>query len=201
MVNYMPNYMLKNLIIFFMIGAMIMISSSGCSPNFKYERYLAKDQRLDFTLEYVSGWLPFEQFGSHNSFAQVIFVYPKGEKKAFRASMAATLKDESKAQINPATVEAFADDLISKRLNLQDSKLIYRKDVTVSGEDAVEIEMAYKTLDRIEKLGARLIPVKERIVILKKSGKFYILRYENKAKEFESLNKAFSHIITTLSFK
>jgi len=201
MVNYMANYMLKNLVIILAIGAIVMISFSGCSPDFKYGRYLPKDSRLDFTMEYLSGWLAFEQFGSHNSFAQVVFVYPKGKDKAFKASMVATLKDESKVQINTATIEAFADDLIAKRLNLKDSRLIYRKDATVAGEDAVEIEMAYKALDNIDRVNAKLIPVKERIVILKRAGKFYIFRYENKAKEFEGLNKAFNHIITSLNFK
>jgi len=65
----------------------------------------------------------------------------------------------------------------------------------------LNITLSYRTLDKIYAVDAKLIPVKERLVILIKNDKFYLLRYRNTEDGFARFNKAFNHIIKTLKFK
>ena len=186
---------------YIIIGAISMFNLFGCSSNVKYEKYSSKDPEINIAMDYISGWLYSEHRGSYNSYAQVLF-YEKGdEKKVFKAGISVNVKDESKVETKPATVETMADDLKSKRMKFKDSMLVSKGNSNISGEKAVVMEFSYKTLDKLYDVAAKLIPVKEKVVIFKKGSKFYTIRYENTAEDFKRFEKAFSRMLNSIIFK
>ena len=193
--------MLKKVFVYLLIGVIYMFSYYGCSSGLKYERYSSKDSKINITLDYVSGWLYSEHRGSQGSYAQVLFYEPTRKNKDFKAGMVVTVKDSSKIEVNPLSVEAVADDLLAKRLKLKDAKVLLKSKIRFFKTDAINVELSYKTLDKLYSVNAELIPVRERIVIFKRGDKFYFLRYENTDDEFDKFSKAFNHIIKTLRFK
>jgi len=191
----------KNIYTYIIIGAIAMFNLFGCSSNVKYEKYSSKDTEINIAMDYISGWLYSEHRGSHNSYAQVLF-YEKGdEKKVFKAGISVNVRDESRIEIKPATIEAMADDLKSKRMKFKDSMLVSKGNLKVSGENAIVMDFSYKTLDKLYSATAKLIPVKEKIVIFKKGSKFYTIRYENTAEDFKGFEKAFIRMLNSITFK
>ena len=193
--------MRSKLNIILMIGVISMFSFCGCSDGFKYEKYSSKDPELNITMDYISDWHYSEQRGSYGSYVQVQFYEPIGPDKNLAASMIVTIKRSSKVKFKPLTVEAAVDDLLTKRLKFKDSKIISKSKVKLLKTEAWDIELAYKTLDKLYSVDAKLIPAKERIIIFKKDDKFYFLRYENTDEEFNKFNNAFNRVVKTLKFK
>ena len=186
---------------YIIIGAIAMFNLFGCSSNVKYEKYSSKDPEINIAMDYISGWLYSEHRGSYNSYAQVLF-YEKGDaKKIFKAGISVNVRGISKLETRPATIEAVADDLKSKRMKFKDSMLVSNGNLKVSGENAIVMDFSYKTLDKLYDVTAKLIPVKEKIVIFKKGNKFYTVRYENTAEDFKGFEKAFRHILNSIAFK
>jgi len=183
------------------IGVISMVNAYGCSKAVKYERYSSKDAQIGMAMDYISGWAFSESRGAGNSYAQVIFYEPQRKDKNFKAGIVVTAQESSKIKLDPLSVESFADELLSRREKLKDMKLLARTTGTALGEEAVVVILSYQTMDKLYSVDAKLIPVKERIVVLKKNNKFYTIRYQNTEKEFEEFNKAFSHILGTAEFK
>jgi hypothetical protein len=191
----------KKIYAYTIIGAIAMFNLFGCSSNVKYEKYSSKDPEINIAMDYISGWLYSEHRGSYNSYAQVLF-YEKGdEKKIFKAGISVNVKDMSKLETRPATIEAVADDLKSKRMKFKDFILVSNGNLKVSGENAIVMDFSYNTLDKLYDVTAKLIPVKEKIAIFKKGNKFYTVRYENTAEDFKRFEKAFSRILNSITFK
>lgn len=189
-------YLLK----FFLIVG--MVSMAGCSQQgFKLERYSSRDSELDISLDYIPGWKINEQKGSFDSFSQVVFLESNRGEKTLPSMIVLTVKRESKVKFSPKTIDAAYADIVNKRKNFKDSKVLSESRMKLLGTEAVEFELSYRALDLPESLKAKLVPMRERVVIFKKNDKFYILRYENFAADFERLNPAFSQIIKTLKFK
>ena len=185
---------------FILTGVIYMSNISGCSGGLKYAQYSCKDPELNLTVDYVPGWLSREHRGPNNSYASVLF-YEDKKEKGFKAHISITAKNSSTAGVDPATVDAYTNDLIAKRLKFKDAKVLSKSKIRLLNTEASSIELSYKALDKLYMVDAKLIPVKERVVILKKVDKFYVLIYQNKEKEFKKFSSAFSHIIKTLSFK
>ena len=191
----------KKTCVYIIIGAIAMFNLFGCSSNVKYEKYSSKDPEINIAMDYISGWLYSEHRGSYNSYAQVLF-YEKGDKrKVFKAGISINVKDESKVETKPATVETIADDLKSKRMKFKDSTLVSKGNSNISGEKTIVMDFSYKTLDKLYDVTAKLIPVKEKVVIFKKGSKFYTIRYENTAEDFKRFEKAFSRMLNSIIFK
>lgn len=188
-------YLLKALLI---IG---MVSMVGCSQSFKFERYSSKDPDLDITLDYISGWKITEQKGSFGSFSQVVFSEPTREDKTLLAIIVLTVKKESKVNFSPKTIEGAYADLINKRKSFKDAKVLSESKIKLVRIEAIESELSYRAIDLPESLKAKLVPIRERVIIFKKNDKFYSLRYENFANDFGRFNEAFSNIVRTLRFK
>lgn len=191
----------KKIYSYIIIGAIAMFNLFGCSSNVKYEKYSSKDPEINISMDYISGWLYSEHRGSNNSYAQVLF-YEKGdEKKVFKAGISVNVRDESRIEIKPAAIEAVADDLKLKRMKFKDSALVSRGNLKVSGENAIVMDFSYKTLDKLYDVTAKLIPVKEKVVIFKRGNKFYTVRYENTAEDFKRFEKAFTRVLNSMTFK
>jgi hypothetical protein len=190
----------KKICVFILIGVIYMVNIYGCTGSSEYARYSSKDQELNLTADYIRGWLSREHRGPNNSYASVLF-YEDKKDKGFKAHISITAKSSSTAEVSPSTLDAYTDDLIAKRLKFKDAKVLSKSKIRLLGTLASSIELSYKALDKLYTVDAKLIPVKERVVILKKADKFYVLLYQNKEEEFKKFSKAFSHIIKTLKLK
>jgi hypothetical protein len=178
-----------------------MVGSFGCSKAVKYERYSSKDIEINMAMDYISGWLFSESRGAENSYAQVIFYEPQRKDKNIKAGIVVTVRDSSKLNLDPLSVDSFVDDLLSRRGKLKDMKLLSRSKSTVLGSEAVSVLLSYKTIDMLNNINAKLVPVKEKVVVFKNNNKFYTIRYQNMEKEFNVFNKAFSHILKTAELR
>lgn len=188
------------LIMAVLIGAILMVNNFTSQDSFEYEKFSSKDSELNISMEYIAGWSANEQRGSHNSYAQAIFVEPM-EAEGFKATMVAYVQRNEKAQFEPVSLKGAEDDLISRRLKFKDAKVVSNSKLKLLNTEAVDIELSYKMLDKLYQTDAKLIEVKERVVIFAKNDKFYTLRYSNRAEEFEKLDKAFYHCLKSLEIK
>jgi hypothetical protein len=182
-------------------GAITMVTYCGCSNNHEYARFEAKSPAFDITFDYVSGWDHAEQRGSRGSFVQASLYEPVASKKKIRANMVVTVEPAAKAKIEPATIEAYAQGIISRRMNFKDTKLISQKGTKCAGLPAVELVLGYQLLDNPEVLNAVYVPARERIVIFKRNDAFYVLRYVNDINYFNLFAKAFEHMLASIRFK
>jgi hypothetical protein len=90
---------------------------------------------------------------------------------------------------------------LQKVFKFQDSRVISKSKTRQFGLESYDIELTYKALDKLSNIDAKLVPVRERMVIFERNSKFYLLRYKNNEQEFAKFNKAFSHMVKTLRFK
>ena len=184
------------------IGAMsMMLNFLGCSGGLKYKNYSCNDSELDVTMDYVAGWEAREERGAYGSYAQVLFVEPVKKGKSLRAMISLTTKNESKVEFKPADLDALEQDLLSKRLQLTGAKKQASSQVFLFGLKARILEVTYSLPDNPERLDAKMIPLRERIVFFKRQSRFYILRYVNEAKEFRRFEQAFMRCLRTFQFK
>jgi hypothetical protein len=189
------------LVVLFILGATVMLINSGCSGDYRYSEYSSKDADIGIKMDYPFGWKDIERKGAYGSFAQVQFVEPDAEGHELRATMVATVKKSKDLKFKPQTVEAAAEDIISKRLKMNDSRLISDSDKRLFGQNARYIELSYKALVDEESIKERLCPVKEKIIIFRIEDKFYFLRYLNTKEEFNKFDKAFYHCVKSIRFK
>ncbi len=178
----------------------MMVNLFGCSAV-KFEKYSSKDPLINISLDYISGWQSDETRGAYNSYAQVMFFPFKKGQKSPKAVIDLTVKDSSKVEFAPLTIEAAADDLLAKRSQFKDAKVLSKSKIAILNTEAAVIEVSYLTLENLLKVDSGLIPVREKIIIFQKDKNFYFLRYKNSAGEFGKYNKAFGHIIKSIEFK
>lgn len=188
--------MSKNFLIFLMIGVITMMNFFGCSQKLKYENFSRQDAELNLSLDYPAGWLAKEHRGSN--YLQVIFAEPKRQDKIFKAAIIVTIKEEPPAM----TLEAVAGDLLQKRRQFKESKLLgkSKKRLPNLNTEVVELLLSYRTLERLYqyKKDAKIIPLKERIALFKEGAKIYTVTYLNTREEFNRFNPAFTHSLKTL---
>lgn len=190
-----------SIIIVVIMGAMIMCMSCGCSNNQQYARYESKSPAFDIVFDYIAGWDRAEQKGSRGSFIQAALYEPAADKKKIRANMVVTIEPAAKVQIEPGTIEAYAQDLISRRMHFKDAKVISKKAAKCAGQPAIELVFGYRVLDNPESLDSVYVPVQERIVFFKKNDAFYMLRYVHDINRFNTFAKAFGHMLASIQFK
>jgi hypothetical protein len=184
--------MKRNSLISFLIGVMVMASFWGCSERLKYTYFVSADPQLNIVAEYPQGWLERLQKGA--DYAQALFLEPKRQDKIFKAGMVVTRKE-----VGVFALEAARDDLLKKRMQFKEARLLSQKAKRVLGLAAEEMLLSYQTLDQISnRATAKLIAVKERITIFKKGASCYIVRYQNTAEEFKQFEGAYLHLLRTL---
>jgi len=182
------------------LGAILMISFSGCSGKMKYERYAATDPKLNLSMDYISGWTHKVQYGSLDSFVQVVFYAPGRKNNTFEGMMVVTVRDSSKAGFSPRTIDGMLSDLIRKYMKYDSAKVVSKTRKDILGEDAFTIEFSFRSLNSFDSKKAKIVPMKERIVIFQKDDKFYTIRYEILAENFDKYEKAFAHIVKSIKF-
>ena len=188
-------------VLFLLSGIICLINLYGCSDKLKYEKYSSKSINLNLSLDYIAGWLYSEQIGANDNFPQVVFYKPSKKDAISLAGIIVTVDKSTKIQLPAQTIEAVAVDLLSKRQRFKDAKILLKLKRKFLGLPAWDIKLSYKTLDKTYSAEAKLIAVIERIIIFKREDKFYTLRYENRAEEFDQFSGAFSRIINSLRFK
>ncbi len=177
-----------------------MANICGCSDGFKYSQYSSKDPELNLAIDYIAGWRSNEHKGENKMSAGLLFFEDK-KGDVFKALISVNAIKASKIKVDPSTIEAMANSISESKLNFKDGKILSRSRIKVLATEAIELDVSYKTADKIYAVDSKYIPVKERIVIFKKGDKFYTIRYENKEEDFDKLNKAFDHIVRSLKFK
>lgn len=181
-------------------GAVLMANFFGCS-GVKFEKYTGRDPLLNISMDYISGWQYNETRGSYNSYAQVMFFPFEKGRESPRAIMAVTVKDSSKAEFTPRTIDAVIDDLLAKRMQFKDAEVLSKSKTKLLNTEAAVIELSYLAPENLLNVNSGLIPVKEKVVIFKKEKYFYFLRYQNSAEDFNQFNKAFIRILRSLKLK
>jgi hypothetical protein len=181
-------------------GAIIMMNNAGCS-SVKFEKYSSKDPLINISAEYISGWEYDESRGANNSYAQVMFYQFNKGRKSQRAIMAVTLKDNPKTGLNPLSVEAAAEDLLAKRKQFKDMKVLKKEKARLLNTEAVVIELSYSLPENLLDIKSKFILTREKVIIFNKDNKFYFLRYLNSAEEFDKYDSAFTHIVKTVRIK
>lgn len=182
-------------------GVVMMAFSQGCSPRIVYERYSVKDSEIGVELDHISGWAISESRGGNGAYSQVMFLEPVRQGKPLRATMVVTTYRSDKVDLKPASNEKFAEDLMAKRLKLDQAKFLGRSEAEFLGSKNIVADFSYRLPDNPESLDAKLIQVTERAIMFLKGDRYYVLRYVNTSVEFNVFEKAFWHCVRTLKFK
>lgn len=188
------------IIVLVILAVVILIGILGYLKSCRYERYFSKNPNLKISVDYLLNWKPSEYAGSRNSFYQLMFYEPPIKDNVLKAMMVITAYSEAKVAFEPKTLDGLAEDLIKRRAYFNSFKILSRKEKRYLGLDAIAIELSYNTMNMMDRIDARLAPYRERIVIFKKGGTFYVVRYAHFARDFNKYAKAFSHIVESLKF-
>jgi hypothetical protein len=180
------------------IGVLTMTQFCACSFKSPYEKYISKDAEIGVAMDYPSGWTFRESRGARNSYAQVDFYVPKKEKNQQRF-IAVTVKDTAQLGLPSASIESLTEDILSKRQKFKEYALISKTATVIGNATAWDITIAYKMMDKLYSVDAKLIPVKERFAVFSQKGKFYIARYQNTSQEFDAYAEVFSHCLKSIT--
>jgi hypothetical protein len=191
---------MKKIIVCLGMFFVFMSGLSGCAPGIKYARYTSKDLTLNLKMDYIAGWFYSEQRGAKNAYVQVLFYEREQKDRPRRALIAVTARPASGFDSQPVTALSVLYDIINKRSKFKDAAIISKGERSnLLGVEARTAEITYKTLDKLHTAGAKLIPVKEKIVVLRKGDTVYTIRYENAVQDFVSFEKAFTRILKTIT--
>ena len=174
-----------------------MVNIHGCADGFKYAKYVSKSSELNITMDYISDWVVREHKGPEPDSIGVLF-FENVQGDTFKANISLYVKNISGKETNLPSIDAMADDLVTKRLKFKDAIILSRSKTKVLGAQAREIILSYKAMDKLYNIDSKLIPVKERVIIFYHGAKFCTLRYENLEDKFNQVNKAFSHMVKSL---
>lgn len=189
-------------IIILLMGVVLMVNITGCGGSFKYERYISKDPELNLTMDYLSGWKVTERnYMPQYNFVKLSFMEPKRQGKIYTAMITVTVRDVSRLDFQPPSLDGFVDDRLLKLRDFQDSSLVSKSKTRVFWTEARDIELAYKAPDQIYNKDAKIISIKERDVALIKDNKLYVFKYDNTAEDFSGLEKAFYHCVRSVKLK
>lgn len=186
-------------------GVIGMTAGFGCANRVKFVRFSSSDPMLGVEMDYVKGWVYQEHKDQNSGYAGVVFFEdkPGDVPKAIigLTAMESGRLNERMAAQQSLNLEAFADDLVSKRMKFKEAKVLSRGKTKVASEEAIVLELSYLTLDKLYSLDAKLIPVKEKVILFRAQEKFYILRYENGITDYPRYERAFAHISSSLRLK
>lgn len=180
-------------------GGIFMANHYGSSRDPGYKEYSSQDLELNIKMDYLSDWLFSEHRGSYGRYAQVQFYGTV--KDDFAPSFVVTVERSSKVAFKPLTINAMANDVIKKRMNFKDARIVSRSEIELLAVPAIDITLTYQQPDKLRSIKAKLIPFKERIVMFQKGDRFYTVRYVNPEQEFEVFEQDFLHCLGTLSLK
>ncbi|MFA5339506.1 MAG: hypothetical protein WC317_05105 [Candidatus Omnitrophota bacterium] len=184
-----------------LLGAAYMVTCSGCSGAGKYKKYSSTDPELNLTMDHIPGWEPSETRGAHNSYADVYFGEPwdKVGAKTRRASIEVISFQGPKT--GTPDISAVAEGITAGNLKFNDGKLLGKEKIKLPAGEAMDLSFSFKAPDRLYSTASKLVPVKERVVILNNGGKLYTVKYQNREEAFDKYSKDFDHIVRSIRFK
>lgn len=179
-----------------LVAASMLLACGGCKNTaYLYQHFQSKGAPVRLAMAYPDGWMSAENKGK--GYWQVIFSEPKNKDKVYKAAMILTVYEAGD------TLAHAADAIAQRRMNYKEAGLVSRKPARILGQEAVELVLTYKTLDRLyiyDQKNVNLVRVKERILVFKIGAVVYVARYENTLEEFQKLNNVFSYMLTTVKF-
>lgn len=177
-----------------------MFSDYGCAKGTTYVRYSSKAPELGIEMDYPADWACIEREDTKTGYANVLFFEP-GKGQHLKATIMVTAKKISTLRPELVTLDSFLGSVTSTRMKSKDAKILSKTLREFLDLPALEALMSYQTLDEIYAVKAKLLPVKERIIVFQRKDTFYIVRYRNKEEDFGKVDKVFTHCIETLKFK
>jgi hypothetical protein len=177
-------------------GTIIMIGFFGCC-KINFFHYSSKDDMINISMDYISGWQYEETRGAYGSYAQALF-FPKEKSKAL---INLTVQDDSKINVVPATLDNVVRDLITKRMLFRQTKILSKTRLKILNSNAAAIELSYLVPENRRSVNSRDILLKEKVIIVEKNHKFYFLSYANSAKDFAKFSSAFMRIARSMKLK
>jgi|GEM_PF-1798489 len=183
-------------------GVMTMMSCRGYpqSEKIAYESYETKDPQIGVVTQKIVGWSASESRGSYEPYAMVVFYEPRREEKGFRAEMIIAVTDSAKTAVAP-TLEAMVTDLLARRQQLTDYRLISRSEGKVFDAQASVVELSYNVPASLNALERRLTPIREKVVLFVRGARLYQVRYVNTEDEYPRLEEAFERLLASLAFQ
>ena len=177
-----------------------MSSDYGCANEVKYIHYSSKVSGLNIEMDYPLDWTFLEQQDLKSGYVNVLFSEP-GKGQHLKATIMVTSKKISTLKPELMSPEALIKSLAAVRLKSEGAKVLGRSAMRVGNELACGMLLSYQALDELNSVKANLLPVKERLIVLRHGETIYILRYRNTLKEFTRFDKAFMHCLKLLKFK
>lgn len=182
------------------LGVITMTHNYGCSKGMDYSNHVSKRAEFNISVDHISDWRVGNGGGANRPYVFTAFFQPGTKNQEYAAKMVIKLVKGDKVKFTPLTVKAFADDLISKKINMAEAKVKKISSTKFLGQEAIEVIMTYKTVDMLYSPDSKLIPIKEEMIFFKKGDDFYLLQYENREEEFDKYHKAFIRCMNTLKF-
>ena len=197
------NKRMMGIFVFLLLGVPYMVTCNGCSGMGKYKKYSSADPELNITMDCISGWQGSETRGAHNSYADVYFGEPwdKVGAKTRRAFIEVTSIQASKTGPGTPDISAIAEGVATGKLKFKDGKLLGKAKIKLPAGEAMDLTFSFRAMDKLYSIDAKLIPVKERAVILKNGDRFYTVKYQNREEVFDKYSRDFDHIVKSLRFK
>ncbi len=181
-----------------LIGIICLACRRVCAQDSGYAHYTSADTALNFSMDYINGWEFNESRGDYGAYAQVVFNAPQARRADFRAGIIVTVEDSAKTFIGASTLEEFMNGVIELRKKLKGFQEVSRSNEKLLDEDARVFDCSYNIPDRLRGVAVGLIPVREKIAVARKNGRFYTVRYLDTEADFYEYAPAFSHILQSL---
>lgn len=148
---------------------------------------------MGISMDYIEGWKFLERAPKDKGYLGVLFVKPNTTGK-FEIYIEAKAVDIT-AGPGVKQLSELVEDQIQKDMKFADAKLLYKKDIKLLGEKAIDYEVSFKLIDSLHRLDAKRIPQRIRMVSVKKGERLYFLKMQVREEDYGRYNKAFSHII------
>ena len=105
----------------------------------------------------------------------------------------------SESKSGSSSLEAFAKDILARRVKLKDMKVISNKAVTCAGIKGKDIILSYIGRDRLEG-PANVVTIIQRLIVLEKGDSFFTFKYESPKNSYDSKSGDFDHMLQSVVF-
>jgi hypothetical protein len=178
-----------------------MLGCSSRDAKIEYSKYSSEDPAIGISMYYPRGWRYAESRGAKGSYAEVQFNQPRKDNQGFVPFFSVTVFKASETELSHSSMHRMMSDLLDKRKRLPGLEVLSRSSVQLLGEEAADTVMSYSLPDNLKRAESRPVPVMERLVVVKKDGRFYVLMYLNTKQDYPRLEKVWEHCMKAMMLK
>jgi hypothetical protein len=180
--------MFKKSVVYLMIGVIM----TGCAKEASTAVYRGQTPELKFSLRYPADWEAREFRDPHHGLGGATFTQKAQKGVAYRPFFAVTAKKATAFRLAAVNLQTVTQDALDRALKLDSARLLERSQRKVAGLPATEAVVAYRGLSDIYRADARVVQIREKIVIAQAGDLFYVIRYCNSEEAFSRFDKAFA---------